>query len=130
MPNNKKISNYTCIVCPKGCNLTVTFDESNITVSGNSCKRGESYGISEATNPVRMITSTIKVINGTSKVVSVALSKPIPKKMIFDVMKEINNKEVLTPIKLHDVLIHNVLNSGVDVIATKEVLVKEDDTIE
>ncbi len=50
-----------CIVCPRGCHLTV--DENNgYAVTGNSCKRGEIYGKAEVTNPVRVVTSTVAVV--------------------------------------------------------------------
>ena len=37
-----------CIGCPLGCPLTVTMEETGITVTGNTCKRGEIYAKKEA----------------------------------------------------------------------------------
>ena len=39
---------FICIVCPRGCHIKV--DKQN-AISGNSCKRGETYVINELTNP-------------------------------------------------------------------------------
>ena len=36
--------NLTCIGCPLGCALKVTIDAENVTVTGNTCKRGADYG--------------------------------------------------------------------------------------
>ena len=46
----------------------------------------------------------------------------LSKYLLFDVMKEINKIKVQAPIKMHQVLIKNILNTGADIIATREVL--------
>ena len=51
----------------------------------------------------------------------VKTSLPIPKEEIFNVMKEINKQELDKPIFLHQIVIKNVLNLGVDIITTKEI---------
>ena len=114
--NNTK--NLICIVCPKGCHLTI---DENMNVSGNSCKRGEVYAKAEVTHPTRMITSTVKVNGGSLSRVSVATSAPIPKEEIFNVMAEINKASVTAPVKIKDVIIKNVLGLGVDIVATRNV---------
>jgi CxxC motif-containing protein len=88
---------FICIVCPKGCHLEV---DDNLKVTGNSCKRGETYGISEATNPVRMVTSTVKIKSELITRLPVRTNQPIPKSRIFDVMAEINKLEVVAPIAI------------------------------
>lgn len=106
-----------CIVCPKGCHLEV--DIENEKVKGNSCKRGEVYGLNEVKNPTRVVTSTIRIKDGS--VVPVKTESPIAKDLIFEVMKEINKVEVIPPIKVGDILIENILNTSVNIIATKTV---------
>ena len=108
-----------CIGCPLGCNLTVTIDNNNISVSGNNCPNGERYAKNEITNPVRIVTSTIDVLNG--KRVSCKTANAIPKGKIFDCMKQIREAKVKAPIKIGDVLIKNVCDTGVDIIATKNI---------
>ena len=58
----------TCISCPLGCPLRVETDENGqvVSVTGNTCKRGEIYGRKEVTAPERVITSTVKVEGGTA----------------------------------------------------------------
>ena len=63
--------NLTCIGCPLGCALKVTIDGENVTVTGNTCKRGADYGAKEVTHPMRIVTSTVCVKNGTIPMVSV-----------------------------------------------------------
>lgn len=107
-----------CIVCPRGCRLKV---DDNLNVSGNFCKRGEVYGKSEVTNPVRTITSTVKINSNKIKRLPVMTDRPIPKDKIFDVMKEINKVIVETPVKTKDIVINDVLSLGVNIVATRTI---------
>ncbi len=111
-----------CVSCPLGCPITVELSENGevIKVTGNTCKRGEKYAISECTNPVRVLTSTMKVNGGSLPVIPVKTSAPIPKDKMFDCMKAINNEVVDAPVKIGDVLICNVCDTGADIIATNE----------
>lgn len=109
-----------CISCPKGCHLKV--DETSLTVSGNSCPKGAEYGVNEVTNPVRIVTSTVKVDDGDTLVVPVKTQSAIPKGLITKCMEEINKVTIKAPVKIGDVVIENVLETGVDVVATKNVL--------
>lgn len=41
-----------CIGCPMGCPMTVTMENGEVlSVSGNTCKRGDVYARKEVTNP-------------------------------------------------------------------------------
>lgn len=112
----------TCISCPLGCNLEVDIiDENNIKVTGNSCKRGEAYGIKECTNPTRIVTSTVLVKNGTEEVVPVKTERDIPKGKIFDCIRALKGLSVETPVKIGDVIVENILGTGVNIVATKNV---------
>ena len=110
----------TCIICPKGCNIKVEIEEGKVkSIEGNTCKRGYDYALSEVTNPVRTITSTMKLENG--EMISVKTDKPIPKELIFKCMEEINKIVAKEPIKIGDVLIENILGTGSNVVATKNI---------
>ena len=113
-----KERNITCIVCPRGCALTVSFSEDGSVsgVVGNLCPRGKDYAINECTHPTRTVTSTVKLAEGG--IVSVKTSSPIPKELIFEVMKEINRVRPEGEVKIGDVIIANVLDTGADVVAT------------
>ena len=107
-----------CIVCPKGCHLTV---DDNLHVTGNTCKRGEVYGYNEVTNPTRMITSTVIVEGGEIERLPVVTSSPIPKGKIFEVMAEINKQKVKAPVHIKDIVIDNVLGLGVNIVAARNI---------
>lgn len=109
---------FTCIICPRGCRLQV---DDNMNVTGNTCPRGKDYAISELTNPVRSITSSIRVRNRDDLLVSVKTSGQIPKGKIFDVMEEINKLSVDAPTRIGDVAKENILGLGVDILITKNI---------
>ena len=111
-----------CIVCPKGCHLKV---DENLNVTGNGCNRGIKYGKEELTNPTRMVTSTVKIEKGEISRLPVVTSSPIPKNKIMEVMNEINKVKATAPIYIKDIIISDVLNLGVDIIATRDVLDKK-----
>lgn len=113
------IKELICISCPRGCYLQV--DADNKKVIGNSCKRGEVYGLNEVTNPVRIVTSTVRVKGGELPVIPVKTNGAIPKPLNFECMKLINKVEVKAPIKMGDVIIKDVLGTGIDVIASRNI---------
>jgi len=111
--------NLTCIVCPMGCSLKVILDgDKVVSVSGNTCKRGEEYAVSECTNPVRTVTTTVKTLEGVY--VPVKTDKPIPKGEMINLVKMIANLKISLPIHIGDVIIKDVF--GANVVATKTVI--------
>ena len=108
--------NTICIMCPMGCPLNIEEVGGAVVVSGNTCKRGELYGVEEFTHPKRAITALVKQVGGG--VVSVKTSATVPKELIFEVVDEINKHTALEDAKIGDVLKQDVLGLGVDVIVT------------
>ncbi len=113
----KNTRELTCIVCPRGCTLKVALSGTEIvSCEGNACKRGLAYAESECKNPTRTVTSTVRCSSG--ELVPVKTSKPIPKGMIFEAMKEINKTHPELPLAIGDVIIANILDTGADMIVT------------
>ena len=113
--------NLTCIVCPMGCALTVELDENKhvLSIKGNTCKRGEVYANTECVAPRRTITTTVAVRGGG--VASVKTDGTVPKELIFDCMQEINKALAEPDGLLGDVVIENILDTGVNVVLTRNV---------
>lgn len=111
-----------CVSCPMGCAITVELDDNNevISVTGNTCPRGDKYARQECTHPERMLTSTVKVEGGRLPVVPVKSASPIPKEMLFDAMKEINKVTLKAPVTFGDVAVKDVLGTGIDIVVTNE----------
>lgn len=116
------MKNMTCIVCPNGCTLTIEEGPEGIRVGGNQCKRGEEFARNELTHPMRTITTTVRTTFPDVPVLPVRVSAEIPKERIRDVMKEINQQVIQEPVSGGSVIIKDVLNLGVDVIVTSNLL--------
>ena len=116
------IRELTCIGCPLGCRMQIEMKEGQVVgVSGNTCKRGEIYAHKEMTNPTRIVTSTVRVEGGENAMVSVKTRSDVPKGKISDCMLELRGITVQAPVHINDIIMYNIANTGVDVIATKEV---------
>lgn len=115
----------TCIGCPLGCSVTVELKDGQITgVTGNTCKRGDDYARKEVTHPMRVVTSTVRVTGGVLPVVSVKTGQDIPKEKIMDIMENLADISVPAPVRIGDIILENVAQTGVNIIATKDVNVK------
>ena len=109
-----------CIGCPMGCPVTVEMDGMEIvSVSGNTCPRGDAYARKEVTNPTRIVTSTVKVEGGLVEMISVKTKEDIPKDKIFDCMRALKGITVKAPVHIGDVILADAAGTGVDVVATR-----------
>ena len=114
----------TCIVCPRGCALTVEYEVAdgkvNVTqVSGNGCKRGITYAEAECVAPVRTITTTVRTT--ADHVVAVKTAAPIPKEKMMEVMKVLARVRVEEPVRIGDTIVEDILGTGVSVVATANI---------
>ncbi len=107
-----------CINCPRGCHLLV---DDNLNVTGNFCPRGAKYAVSELTHPTRTLTSTVKTNSIENPRCPVKSKDPLPKELIYKAMDIINEVEVKLPIHIGDVVIKNICNSNIDIVATKDI---------
>jgi CxxC motif-containing protein len=116
MDVNKTI---TCISCPKGCRIEVQIVDGILKeIKNYQCKRGFSYAQTEVMDPKRVLTTTVKVEGGGMRVLPVRTKGPIPKKMLRKAMWQLKDVIIKPPVKTGDVVLKNVADSGVDVIAT------------
>ena len=110
-----------CICCPLGCRVTITKTEDGYDVKGNTCPRGRDYAIAEMTAPTRMVTSSVPCNGGSDRMVSVKTDKPIAKHLIFEALETLKGVSVNAPVSEGDVVVENVLGTGVNFIATREI---------
>lgn len=114
----------TCVICPKGCTLEAMLDGMEfLSVSGQDCDRGTRYAQKELTNPTRMVTTTVQVAgsqNGTVRL-PCKTSSDVPKHRMFAVLREAAEVIAFPPVKIGDVLKANVADTGVDLIAAKDI---------
>jgi len=111
----------TCIVCPMSCHLLAALDKDGqiISITGNTCRRGEDYARQELTSPTRVLTSTVRIEGGLYRRLPVITSANIPENKMMDVMREIDKVHVNAPVPIGCVLVENVCGLGVNIIASR-----------
>jgi CxxC motif-containing protein len=110
-----------CVTCPMGCTLQVTHEnETVLHVDGNTCQRGLDYVESELTDPRRMVATTVRVSGGLHPLVPVYTAEPFPKPRIFELLDALREVEVDAPIAINQVVLDNALDTGIDVVASRD----------
>ena len=109
-----------CVTCPRGCTLEALKNGNTVLeVTGGGCKRGKEYVKGELTDPRRMVATTVKIQGAIHPLVPVSTSKPFPKKQIPDLIRLLRIVEVKSPVKVGEVVLKDVLASGIDVLVSR-----------
>ena len=117
----------TCIICPMGCSMEVEVETNAngqkkvVIVKDNGCKRGEQYAAKELQNPTRTLTTTIKVEGGVLPVVPVKTAGEVPKASLLQCMEVVRRASCRAPVKRGDILLYDLLGTGINVIACADV---------
>lgn len=108
-----------CVVCPKGCRLSV--DEKNdYRVAGHGCERGIEYGRMEISDPRRVVTSTVRITGAAHRRCPVRTSAAVPKGLMLEAVRLLDAVELASPVREGDIVIENILGTGIDFIATRD----------
>ncbi|MBL5981092.1 molybdopterin oxidoreductase [Petrotoga mexicana DSM 14811] len=120
-----KKKKIVCTNCPLGCKINVVYADADeieiVEVKGNRCKRGLEFVKQEITDPLRVVVTSVKVEDGEISMASVRSDKPVPLRLMQDIMKILKETKVKAPVKRGDVVIQNILDTGSDIIATRSV---------
>ena len=115
-----------CIGCPMGCPIVVEMEDGKVlSVAGNTCPRGESYARKEVTNPTRIVTTTVRVDGGKVPMINVKTEQDIPKDKIFECIAALRGVTMKAPIHIGDIILENVADTGVNIVAAGNVEYKE-----
>ena len=118
---------FICIVCPQGCNLELEINEGKYSCTGNRCKRGLEYAINECTDPKRMITTTVRILNSTNDLIPVISTEAIPKREFRKCLEVLYEMKIDAPIKMGDIIVKNILGTNVDIVAARNMkLIKKE----
>ncbi len=109
-----------CITCPKGCTVDVTHDGATVLRTNAGCKRGTEYIKKELSDPRRMVASTVRIRGAIHPLLPVHTAAPFPKPRLIDLMAELRSIEVHAPVKMGQVILENALETGIDIIASRD----------
>ena len=115
----------TCIQCPLGCQITVIKKDKELKISGFECKKGEEYAKNEVIDPKRIVTTTVFIENGIYPMLPVRSDKEIPKNLIRKSVVELAKINVIAPVKTGDIIYKNILDTGVNIIASRDMDIHE-----
>jgi CxxC motif-containing protein len=121
MSESAAVDRLTCILCPVGCELESRRTDRGLDVRGNQCEKGIDFATEEVLYPKRNLATSVPVRGSETKMVSVRLSDRVPREMIFPILGEIARLRPAPPVRRGQVLIRDVLGTGVDVVATRTV---------
>lgn len=114
-------ASYLCIGCPLGCRLEVDEDDDGqvVEVRGFACKRGNEYAYQEHMAPQRMVTTTVRIEGGLYTRLPVRTNHPVSKTQVTAVCQLLRTVKVVAPIQRGAIILPNILNTGVDIIASR-----------
>ena len=111
-----------CIGCPMGCPIVVEMEDGKVlSVTGNTCPRGESYARKEVTNTTRIVTTTVRVDGGKVPMINVKTEQDIPKDKIFECIAALRGVTIKAPVHIGDIILENVADTGVNIVAAGNV---------
>jgi CxxC motif-containing protein len=114
-----------CTGCPLGCHMKITVSpDGNIgKLSGNQCQQGQKYAQNEFKNPVRILTSTVLTEGSRRSLLPVRTDRAVPKVTLKQINRYIAQIRIQPPVKSGQEIVHNILGSGANLIATSDLLV-------
>jgi CxxC motif-containing protein len=111
-----------CVVCPVGCPIRATVqDGQTVELQGQACKRGEAFAREEISAPRRMLTTTVRVVDGEWPLVPVRSSAPLPKGKLLEVAALLREVRLPAPVAAKQVVMMNVLGTGVDMVVSRTI---------
>ena len=109
-----------CVTCPKGCTLTVTRDGQTVVKVENGCKRGHEYARQELTDPRRMVATSVRISGSLHPLLPVYTSAAFPKPRIPELLAVLREVDVPAPVSLDQTVIEDVLETGIDIRASRD----------
>jgi CxxC motif-containing protein len=111
---------FVCVVCPIGCEIDVVHDGSKIiSMEGNKCEKSQEFVSQELIEPVRILTTTVRIQGSRWPVIPVRTDKAVPKRLFPRVMKQLRLVELQAPVNMLDVVVSNILHTEANVVATR-----------
>ncbi len=111
---------FTCVICPIGCEIEVQLQDSDVvSIEGNKCAKGKEFVLQELQEPMRVLTTTIRIEGAKWAMLPVRTDKAIPKRLLFRAIKELQGIELNAPVQMSDVIITDIAGADANIVATR-----------
>ena len=123
----ERLLNMICVGCPVGCDIKVAVEGAKVlSVEGNSCPRALEFAKAEVANPTRVFATTVRVSGGKVPVCPVRSRHAVPKKLLFDISREVARLVVPAPVEVGQVILPDACGTGVDIVASRDLKAEEE----
>ena len=111
---------FVCVVCPIGCEIDVVHEGGKIiSMEGNKCEKSVEFVSQELIEPMRILTTTVRIQGSRWPVVPVRTDRAVPKRLFPRIMKRLRLVELQAPVSMLDVVLRDILHTGANIIATR-----------
>lgn len=111
---------FVCVVCPIGCEIDVVHEGGKIiSMEGNKCEKSVEFVSQELIEPMRILTTTVRIQGSRWPVVPVRTDRAVPKRLFPRIMKRLRLVELQAPVNMLDVVLRDILRTGANIIATR-----------
>ena len=111
---------FVCVVCPIGCEIDVVHDGGKIiSTEGNKCEKSEEFVSQELVEPMRILTTTVRIQGSRWPVIPVRTDKAVPKRLFPRIMRQLRRIELQAPVNMLDAVVKDVAGTGASIIATR-----------
>jgi len=111
---------FVCVVCPVGCEIDVVHDGGTIiSMEGNKCEKSEEFVSQELIEPMRILTTTVRIEGSKWPVIPVRTDRVVPKRLFPRIMRQLRRIKLQAPVNMSDVVGRDVLRTGASIIATR-----------
>lgn len=111
---------FTCVTCPVGCEVDVEVQDGRIlSMKGNRCDKVKEFVLQELKEPMRVLTTTVRIEGAEYAMLPVRTDKPIPKRLFKQAVEELAGIDLRAPVHMSDMIAKDVAGSGANIIATR-----------
>jgi len=111
---------FICVTCPVGCEVDVEVQDGSIlSLTGNKCDKVKEFVLQELKEPMRVLTTTVRIEGAKWAMLPVRTDKPIPKRLFLQAIEELASIDLQAPVHISEVIIRDIAGSGANIVATR-----------
>ena len=118
---------FTCVTCPVGCEVDVELrDGSIVSMKGSKCDKVKEFVLQELKEPMRVLTTTVRIEGAKWAMLPVRTDNPIPKRLFLQAMGELASVDLRAPVHISDVIKRDSAGSGANIVATRTMVLRSE----